>query len=427
MFARAGLLIMIAVDIAMTGRAGATELAYYGLAVATFVVLMVAGIGMIAGTGVLTAQAEGAGKPEQCGNVWRVSLAHGTLIGFALAAVCYGGESFYLFAGQNPALAEGAGSVLVVFGWGMPAILVFASTTLFLEGINRPMAGLIVMIAANVVNVGLNWVLIYGNLGLPALGAEGAVLATTIVRWLNVAVLAAYVLLRTDKVQYGLIGPIIDCSGVSGRLRRIGYPIALTYILESGAFACMTLFAGTLGTVQVAGFQVVMNLVTLVFMFALGVATAASVRVGNAVGRGSNREVRQAGWMAVALAASVLVIFAAILYLLPDQISRIYTNDTLVIAVTVPALAIAAIVILVDGMKEVLSGALRGAADVWPTTLVNFVSFWVVMIPLGYVLAIERQGNATGLIAAVAVGGSIAAVALAFRFHQVARRPVAGA
>ncbi|MCB1715514.1 MAG: MATE family efflux transporter [Candidatus Competibacteraceae bacterium] len=422
MFSRAGLLVLAAVDSAMTGHASSTELAYYALAAAPQIFTMLIGIGLLLGTVVLTAQADGAGRTQETGVVWRIALLHAAGYGLLMLGLMYTGEAFLLTIGQSADLAQGAGQVMIIFGWSLPAMLLYIATTLFLEGIGRPLPSLLIMIIANLLNAFLNWLLIYGNWGFPALGAEGAALATTIVRWFMFFAVAAYTWLYIDTLRYGVRGPLKDGWRLARTLRRIGYPMALTQGLESGSFTAMTLFAGLLGPVQVAAFQIIMTLIALVFMCALGFSTAASVRVGNAVGRRDPRGVRLAGWTAVGLVIIVLSACGLAFISVPEWLVSIYSNDPEVLAVAGSALAIAAIILIPDGVQAVLMGSLRGIADVWPASAMFFIAFWLVMIPLGYLLGVVWGGGAHGLVKAIFAGCITAAVLLAMRFQVVSAR-----
>ena len=427
MVARAGLIVLIAVDTAMSGHAGVHELAYYGLGLAPQMPMILVGVGLLMGTVVLVAQAVGAGEPGACGAIWRVALAHAVVFGLVFLGVSHLGGEFYLLSGQDPDLAQGAARVLEMFGWSMPALYLYVATTFFLEGINRPLPGMMVVLGANLANAGLNWIFIYGHWGAPAMGAEGAALATAVVRWLMFVVLGGYVLVAIDGRRYGIRGPIAGGLGLGRRMRRLGYPLALAHGMESSAFAAMTMFAGLMGTAQLAGFQVAMNLITLVFMCALGFTTAASVRVGNAVGRGDQPGVARAGWVAVGLAAVVLMGFVALFAGVPDLLARVYTGDAAVLAVAVPTIAIAALVLLGDGLQAVLMGCLRGAADVWAPVAIYIFAFWGLQVPLAYYLAIAQDGGAPALMFGILAGVTTAALLLGARFLTVARRPVARA
>jgi len=422
MFARMGILLLMAVDTAMTGQLGAQELAWYALATAPQMPMMLFGIGMLMGTLVIGAHAVGAGREHETGQIWRVSLLHALLLGSVFAVICGAGESMLLLAGQAPALASGGGRVLQMFGFGLPAVLLHTATSFFLESTGRPTPGLVVMIFANLLNAVLNWVFIFGNLGTEAMGAEGAALATTIVRWFMFLALAGYAFAVLDRVRYGITGRIEAAAALSKRLRRFGYPMGLAHTVESTAFAAMTLFAGWLGASQVAGFQVTFNLVAMVFMAAIGFSAAASIRVGNAIGRGDAHGVRAAGWVAVALAGIVLGLFGTALALIPDTFAQIYSSDPAILAVAVPCILVAAFAIVPDGLQGVLMGCLRGSGDVWPATALYCVAFWGVMVPSGYVLGVLNDGGARALTLAVFLGTVVATGLLGIRFHQVTRK-----
>jgi MATE family multidrug resistance protein len=424
MLGRMGLLIMVAVDTAMTGHEGPIELAYYGLAMAPQIPMLLVGIGLLLGTVVLTAQADGAGDTHACGRVWRIALMHAAVLGLVFIVLCQGGEQFLAFSGQSPDLARGSARVLVMMGWGLPGMLLFSASTFFLEGISRPLPGMFVMLIANILNALLNWVFIGGQLGAPALGAEGAALATTIVRWFMFAAIAGYIVTRLDGDKYGLALARVRSGALGKRLRRLGYPMGLAHGLEASAFSTLTLFAGLLGPVEVSGSLVAMNLVATVFMGAIGFATAANVRVANAVGRQDTLGTRAAGWVAVGAAAIIMVSLGITFLTIPDSLSAIYASDARITAVAVPTLLVAAFALLPDGVQAVLMGALRGIADVWPATALYLVSFWMVMVPCGYYLGVQQGGGAPALMQAIFIGTTLASLLLAWRFHSVSRRAV---
>ena len=427
MLGRIGVLLLVAVDTAMTGQHGPVELAYYALAISPQVPMLLVGIGLLMGTVVLTAQANGAGDTQACGRVWRVALIHAVVLGAFFMVLSYAGELFLALTGQDPDLARGGGRVLVVLGWGLPGMLLYAATTFFLEGINRPVPGMLVKLAANVLNFALNWVFIYGHLGAPVMGAEGAALATSIVRWFMCVAIACYAWATVDRIEYGLSAPRSGDGRVGRRLRRVGLPMGAAHGLEAGAFATLTLFAGLLGPLQVSGYMVAMNLVAMAFMAAIGFATAASVRVGNAVGRQDPHGVRIAGWVAVGSVAAIMIPFAVLFYALPYWLASIYVSNLSVIAIAVPTLSIAALALIPDALQGVLTGALRGAADVWPAAMLYLFAFWAVMVPCGYYLGVVRGGGAPALMLAVLAGTSLATALLGLRFHVVSQRSVARA
>ena len=394
MVARAGILVLVAVDVAMTGHAGSVELAYYGLAAAPQVPMLLVGIGLLMGTVVLTAQAVGAGESWRCGGIWRVSLAHALGLGVILLLLSQFGEEFLLLTGQTADLAQGGGKVLATFGWGLPAMMLFSATTFFLEGINRTLPGMITMLLANILNAGLNWLMIYGKFGMPAMGAEGAALATTLVRWFMVAALIGYVMTKVDPDAFGIRIRSDDPWDLGRRLRRIGYPMGLSHGMEAGAFATMVIFSGWLGPAHVGGFQIAMNLVALAFMAAIGLGAAASVRVANAVGRQDPLGVRLAGWVCVGLAALFLGTVGLLFLIFAKPLALAYTSDSEVLAIAAATVFLAGIALVPDGIQGVLMSALRGTSDVWPAATLYFICFWLIMVPLGYLFGVAWQGVA---------------------------------
>ena len=424
MLARLGVLTIVTMDTAMSGHASGDDLAWYAVAIAPQIPLLLVGIGLLMGTVVLTAQAVGAGTPERCGAIWRTALVHAVVAGAVMAAACTFGESFLLAAGQPEDIAAGGGRVLMALAYGMPAMLLYVATSFFLEGIGRPVPGMMIIIGANVLNVVLNWFLIFGHGGFPALGAEGAALASSIVRWCMFAAAALYVLRFVHRRRFGITAPADPAQRLGPRIRRIGLPMGIAHGLEASAFSVMTLFAGLLGAAQVGGYSIPMNLLALGFMGAIGLSTAASVRVGNAVGRGDRTGVRWAGWVAVGVATIYLAVIAVVFALAPDRLATLYTADAAVLVIAAPAIVVGAIAAIPDGLQAVLLGALRGASDVWPATGLYIFSFWVVMVPLGYWLAVPRGLGATGLMIAVVAGTTVATVLLGLRFRVVSARAV---
>ena len=424
MLARLGVLTIITADTVMSGHASGDDLAWYAVAMAPQVPMMLVGIGLLMGTVVMTAQAIGAGNTRGCGAIWRTALVHALGVGVLMGGVCAFGESVLLVFGQPDDIAAGGGRVLAMLGLGLPAMLLYVATSFFLEGIGRPVPGMVIIIGANVLNVVLNWFLVFGHGGLPALGAEGAAIATTIVRWCMFAAAAFYVLRFVSRRRFGITAPSDPAARLGPRLRRFGLPMGIAHGIEAAAFASMTLMAGMLGAAEVGGFSVPMNLLALVFMGAIGLATAASVRVGNAVGRGDPSGVRWAGWVAVGVSAVYLALVSVAFLLAPAWLARLYTADAMVLAIAAPTILVCAVAAVPDGTQAVLMGALRGASDVWPATLLYVIAFWMVMVPLGYLLGVRHAMGAVGLMMSICVAAVVAAALLGWRFHVVSSRAI---
>jgi MATE family multidrug resistance protein len=268
---------------------------------------------------------------------------------------------------------------------------------------------------------------VFGHLGVPEMGAVGAAIATTVVRWLMFLGLAGYVLVRLDVVRLGVRGSLGDGRGLDRRLRRIGLPMGIAHGAESTGFSAMILFAGWVGANDVAAYTAAMNLIALAFMCAVGLATAASVRVGNAVGRGDAEGVAAAGWIAMAISVVLMLLVAVCFRAFAWPLAGLFGSDPEMLALAVATVAVASFVVVPDALQGVCIGALRGVGDVWPATCLYLVSFLVVMVPAGYLLGVRLGHGAPGLMQAVLVGTVVAAVLLCSRFRVVSRRAVSRA
>ena len=423
--ARAGLLVMVAVDSAMLGHYRTESLAYYAAASAAQIVMILIGVGLLQGTVILVAQAHGARDHAACGAYWRVSFVHATVLGVFMGLVCLLGRWTLEATGQEPAVAIGGGRVLDMIAWGMPPLMLWTVCTHFLEGLSRPIPGMLVMFGAVLLNVLLNWILIFGNLGAPELGAEGAAIATSLVRWAMFAALFLFVICLPDARTFGIHRPVSDFWPISKRLRRIGYPLGAARGLESGAFSALVMFAGHLGTTSLAAYQIGYNLIGLVFMCAIGTAAASMVRVGNAVGRRNATDIVRAGWAGVLLIAVLMACLAGPFLGLGMPLAGLYTDDPAVLPVAASLIGICGLILVFDGMQAVLMGALRGVADVWVPPGLELISWWCISLPIGYVLAFVVGIGVDGLMWGILAGALSASTLLSARFLAVARRPIA--
>ena len=430
MVSRLGILTIVTVDTAMTGWAGTRELSALAISAAPHTPLLLIGVGLCTGTIVLASQAEGAGRLRETGFILRAAWRQAWIAGVILLGLFHTGEWSLLALGQSPSLALEGAEVLAMFGWGMPAVLLFAATTMFLEAIGRPIPGMVFMLVANLLNAGFNWVLIYGHLGAPEMGAEGAALATSIARWVGAAGIVAWVYATLGVARLGVRPGRLRLGArrrrrtrrAGRRLLAVGIPIGLAHGFEAGAFASLTVFAGWLGGIEVAAFGIVLNLFALPFMPALGLATAANVRVGQAFGRRDREGAQQAAWASfriiVALQSSIslaYLIFAGFL-------AGLYTGETAVLAAAVPAVRMAGIALLSDALQVVLVGCLRGLSDIWPATILLMAAFWGTMVPSAWWLGVHLELGAVGLVASVGIGCIIAVALLALRFRRVLSR-----
>ncbi len=422
MLARLGMVVTITVDTAMVGRAGAAELAAYAISMPPQIIMLTIGAGLLTGTVVLAAQADGAGESGRSGVILRFALLIGLALGLVFAAIVAQGETLLRLLGQSAELSAAGGRVLEMWAVGMPGLTLYMAAAFFLEGLSRPRAGMAVMLLANLLNAGLNWLMIYGNWGFAADGAAGAALATSITRWAMFFAIAGYIWFGLDHARYGLRERIAGRWPVAKRLMALGAPFGFGIGLETTAFAAIATFAGWLGELPLAAYHTAINFNALIYMLALGLSTATAVRVGNAIGREDPAGMRTAGWVGTGLVVLPMGLAAFFVWAFPETVIGFYTNDPTVIPYALAALAVVPAVCISDGVQAVLMGAVRGAADVWIPNTIYAVCFWGLMAPLGWWWGVERGHGAPGLLWVAALALTVSAVLAAWRFHVLSRR-----
>ncbi len=419
---RLGILLIVTADVAMVGRVSVHELAIQALGMATIIPLMLASIGMVMGTLVVTANAFGADDYAACGATWRRSMVFAFGLGLIIFAYSTTGEAVLILLGIEKEMAVGGGRVMFAIGIGLPAQVLFMNSGFFLEAIRRPLPGMSLMIAGNILNIGLNWLLIFGNGGFDPAGAEGAAWATTAVRWFMALGLMAYVWWMPDQGKFAVRTRPSGGWRDWPQQRRIGYATGISIGVESTAFASLSIYAGWMGAMQLGAYTISHNLLALVFMMALGLGAATSVRVGIAHGRRDARDLMLAGWSGLGLTTLVMAAGGGLFVLFPDISVGIYTDDAHLVQVTIPLLVLTAVVLLIDGGQSVLASALRGRQDVWLPTGIQIFAYVGVLTPAGYVLGVYLERGARGLLEAILLASVVSVLFLGTRFHALARR-----
>ncbi len=414
---------MATADIAMLGHYRAEDLAWYGIGVTLFIVLLLIGIGLLTGTLVMTSHNRGAGRLADCGAVWRRALPYAVLIGLAGTGLCQFAEPFFLLVGQSPAIAAGGGAVTAIAGLALIPTLVYVNSSFFMEGLARPMPGMFVILGGNVLNIMLNGVLIFGLWGVPAMGAEGAILATSVARLCMALLLTGYVWWLPGREMLGIRRPLSGGWWRAGREQwRLGYATGASQGVESVAFNSLTMMAGLLGPLALASYSIALNLTALIFMLALGFGAATAVRVGAARGAGDRYGMVVAGWVGLAATVTIMAGFGLLMWLLREPLATLYSDDAALRVVLPGLILIVACILVPDGGQVVMSFALRGAGDAWTPTALHLLSFFVVMIPAAWLLAFPVGLGTTGLMIAIAMGAATSLAILSLRFWIVTRR-----
>lgn len=409
-----GVMLMGVVDTIMLGHVSAQALAAGALGHIVTITCLMIGYGFVSALDPLVAQAYGAGDAPALGG----HLQRGFVLAGALTVPLVLGlldvEPLLRALGQPAVVSRDAADYTRAILWGaLPYFLfIVLRQTLQAMSVVRPAA--IAIVLGNVVNVALNWVLIFGHLGAPALGVRGSAISTSVCRW----IMFLYILAASRR----WLAPYwrgFTAAAVSVRdylvLLRIGAPIGLHNSVELLIFDVTAVLIGRIGVAELGGHQISLNLASLSFMVPLGISGAAATRVGNAIGRGDMPGARHAAAACLLLGGGAMLGFAILFGSLPGLLARIYTVDPAVIAVVVSLLPIAALFQVFDGLQVVSSGVLRGVADTTFPAAVALVGYWVIGLPIGWALAFRAGMGPAGLWWGITVGLTVVAVLLVGR------------
>jgi len=411
--AEVGWMSMGLVDTIMVGPLGPAAIAATGMGSSVFTAIAIFGMGLMLGLDAYVSHAHGAGDEREC-LLW---LHQGVWLACGLAppvmALTWLAFSTLDLWGLHPETRRLVGPYMQAISMSALPLLSYAAFRRYLQGMHVVRPIMIALITANIVNAAANWVLIYGHLGMPALGVEGSAWATVAARVYMAAFL--YLAIRAVHRQRGHRHPRVGLGVDPPRIRRLvalGFPAASQVALEVGVFAAATALAGRLDPVSSGAHQIALNIASLAFMVPLGLASSAAVRVGYALGSGNARRATLAGWTALAAGCLIMTAIGLIFFLWPVALLRVFSSDPRIIDIGVGLLAIAAAFQLFDGTQAVVTGALRGIAETRMPMLVNVIGHWVLGLPVGYALCFQFGWGVQGLWIGLSIGLVVAALAL---------------
>jgi MATE family multidrug resistance protein len=407
-----GVMMLGVVDTMMVGHLGTTALDAAALGSLWVWGTAVFGIGLVFGMDPIVSQAHGAGERRRIALTLQRGLVVALLATPPLALGWWLTEPSLMVLGQTPALAAAAGRYVEIQIFSLWPYLAFFVLRQYLQGRGIVAPAMVAVVVANVFNAGANWVLIYGHFGFPAMGLEGAGLATGLTRCVLLLTLALWTW-GAGLHRGAWERPSVAAFELRGlaEIVRHGIPVGLQYGLETWAFQISTLVAGTLGEATLAGHVIALNLASLSFMMPLGISQGASTRVGNLIGAGMPVAARRSATLALALGAGVMVVSAVLFVVLREALPRLYTDDPAVIAVAAGILPIAAAFQLFDGTQGVGGGVLRGVGATRPAAVFNLVGYYVIALPLS-ALAVWAGMGVQGLWWGLCLGVALVAGAL---------------
>jgi MATE family multidrug resistance protein len=411
------------VDNIMVGKLGPAAIGAVALGNAVCYTPSLFGIGLLLGLDTLVSQSYGRKDHDDC-HRW---LAQGVYLAciitpplmLIIAAASYGFTRF----GVIPEVAGLAGSYLRILNWGTLPLLLYGGTRRYLQGVGQVRVITYTYVLANLLNWFGNWVLIYGKLGMPALGVNGSAVSTCVSRVVMAAALLGFAWRYERKRGHPLFhhwaGPQLE------RLRklvRLGAPAAGQIVLEVGAWNLSTLSAGYLTPVALATHAIALNYASISYMVPLGVSAAAAVSVGHAVGAGDPDRARRAGWLALALGTSFMLLAAVAFLVAPKPLIELYTRDPRVLVVGPSLLWIAAAFQIFDGIQTVCTGALRGLGETRVPMFANLVGYWVMGLPLGFILCFVLKWGIYGMWIGLTLALIVISVTLLLRWQKDSTR-----
>ncbi len=414
-----GFILMGVVDSIMVGGLGAASLAAASLANGLFILILIIGIGVSYAVSPLVAIAIGSNKSSECELIFKQSLLINFILSIVLFLLTYYLSVLMRYLNEPAGVADLAISYMRILGFSILPVMLFQTYKQFIEGLSFTRPAMYVTIIANIINLFMNWVLIYGKFGFPALGLNGSGWATFSSRLFMGIVLMVYVVKSKHFRQFNVSPKFSKINlHVIKKILDLGLPSAFQYAFEVGAFTFAIIMVGWLGTRQLAAHQIAINLATISYMITLGISSAGAIRVGNALGKQNIKLVRRAGFIAIVLGASLMACFGILFISLKSILPSIYINDPKVISIAANLLIVAAIFQIFDGTQAVGIGVLRGLTDVKGPTIITFVAYWIIALPIGYYFGFTLHLNVVGVWIGLLLGLIAAAVLLTLRFNK---------
>lgn len=420
-----GMMMMGVVDSIMVGRLGANPLAAAALGNGLTFLIFIIGLGSSIAVTPLIAILIGAKRLEECGMYFRQSLIINLCLSLVLFTAAYLISYVVVHMGQPIEVEPLAKSYIRILSFSALPLMLFQTYKQFIEGLSIMRPAMIITVSANVINAFANWILIYGNLGFPALGLDGAGYATIISRVFMALVLMLYVMKSSHFISFDVSFNFSQINlKVIKKILSLGIPSGFQYFFEMGAFVFAVVMIGWIGANEQAAHQIAINLASISFMIAIGISHAGSIRVGNAVGKQDVSEIRKAGFTASVLGGSVMMIAGVIFISFNKFLPALYINDNKVIEIASMLLIIAAFFQIADGVQAVGIGILRGLTDIKGPTIITFTAYWIIGLPIGYLLGFPYGYGAEGVWIGLSVGLFCSATLLTLRFNQKSKHPV---
>ena len=415
-------------DTIMLGWYGVDELAASVLAHSLFFIILIVGSGFAITVMPMVASAAAIDDKTSVRRSVRMGLWISIIYSIFFIPILLFSENLFLILGQEEHLAKSAQTYLRIAGWSIvPGLLIMVLKSFF-SALERPNVVLLSLIIGGMVNIILNYTLIFGNFGMPELGLTGAAIATLVTTILSILILLYFCLFKDEYSSYLIFNNIwrIDIEAFK-EVFKLGLPVGITMLAESGLFSATAVMMGWLGTNALAAHGIAIQISGITFMIYLGLANAGTVRVGRAVGRVDNPGLKLASISVIILTIGAVLIVAFTFLSVPKPLLMLFLSPSHVdtpsiILIGVPLLAIAAIFQIADGLQVVVLGLLRGLKDTAIPMVITTICYWGVGIPCSYLFGFVFNWGGNGIWFGLVIGLTLASAFLSLRYINIIKK-----
>lgn len=411
------------VDTAMVGQIGTNEQAAVALANSLYTLVLVFGLGVSYGVTPLVAAADSSKNIEENASLLKHSIIINTLLGLLLFILLVAIAPILTLFDQKKEVVDMAIPFLNVMMLGMIPLCIFSAFKQFAEGLSNTKMAMIISVGSNLLNILLNYLLIFGHWGFPEMGLMGSCWASFIARLAMALIMFWYVYSNSFFKAYWINFSFKNVSiELSKKILSIGVPSGLQWFFEVGAFAFAVIMIGWIGPKAQAAHQIALSIAAVTYMMASGISAAASVRVGNQYGLKSIPGIRTSGFSAFIMVLFFMGTMALGFIVLNSWLPTFFNDDPEVLSISASLLIIAALFQLSDGTQVVALGALRGINDVKIPTIITLIAYWIIGLPMSYLLAFKMNLGVEGVWYGLSIGLTTSAVLLFLRFNFVSKR-----
>mgnify|MGYP005847347665 CR=1 FL=1 len=411
-----GHIMLGVVDSLMVGRLGAVELAASALVNSILILILIFGIGMSYTVTPLIAIAKGSNNKLEVEQIHNQALIVNTIFSFLLCLIAFISSEFLFLLNQPSEVLLFAKSYMKILSFSMIPFMIFQTYKQFFDGLSITKPGMMIAIISNFVNAVGNYLLIFGKLGFPMLGLDGAGIASTLTRLFMAAVIILY--FYRGKIFFDYRNSKFSVTfniKIIKKIIRTGIPTGFQMFFEVGAFSFAAIMIGWIGAKQLAAHQIAISLASVTFMIVLGISSSATIRVGNFLGSKDLNQMKKAIIAAISLGITLMAIFGILFILFNNFFPLLFIQDQEVINFASNLLIIAAFFQIFDGTQAVSLGVLRGMLDVKIPMYLAFFSYWIISIPLSYLLGFNFKLGVNGVWISLSIGLIFAALTFVLR------------